>query len=71
MYENKDESIDRINRLQGRGHFQKNLRAEIIKSIEEDTPRSVIVYQYGVSRSIKMFEVCNFEYHMPVGTLSN
>ena len=34
-----------------RAHLQTNLRDEIIKSIELGTPRSVIVYQYGVSRS--------------------
>lgn len=38
-------------RFHERGHFQMNLRDEIIKSIESGTPRSVIVYQYGVSRS--------------------
>lgn len=47
----KGESSDRIIRFHDRGHFQKDLRAEIIKSIEGGTPRSVIVYQYGVSRS--------------------
>jgi DNA invertase Pin-like site-specific DNA recombinase len=47
----KEECNEAIIRFQERGHFQKDLRAEIIKSIEEGTPRSVIVYQYGVSRS--------------------
>lgn len=40
-----------IIRFHERGHFQINLRDEIIKLIESGTPRSVIVYQYGVSRS--------------------
>ncbi|HZZ75534.1 MAG TPA: hypothetical protein VFE04_06370 [Puia sp.] len=47
----KEESIETIIRFHERGHFQTNLRDEIIKSIESGTPRSVIVYQYGVSRS--------------------
>ena len=34
-----------------RGHFGPVLRAELIKEIEAGTPRSVIVYQYGVSRA--------------------
>jgi transposase len=38
-------------RFHERGHFQTNLRDEIIRSIEDGIPRSVIVYQYGVSRS--------------------
>ena len=33
------------------GHFDPELRAELIRSIEGGTPRSVIVYQYGVSRA--------------------
>jgi len=33
------------------GHFHPNLRNELIKEIEAGTPRSVIVYQYGVSRA--------------------
>ena len=40
-----------IIRFHERGHFQTNLRDEIIRLIEAGTPRSVIVYQYGVSRS--------------------
>jgi len=47
----KEEISEAIIRYHDRGHFQKNLRDEIIKSIELGTPRSVIVYQYGVSRS--------------------
>lgn len=47
----KGEEVEPIIRFHERGHFQKDLRSEIIKSIEEGTPRSVIVYQYGVSRS--------------------
>jgi transposase len=34
-----------------RGHFETGLREELIKKIEAGTPRSVIVYQYGVSRA--------------------
>jgi transposase len=47
----KEENEAPIIRFHERGHFQTNLRAEIIKLIEEGVPRSVIVYQYGVSRS--------------------
>lgn len=50
MNKNED-SNERIIRFHERGHFQTNLRDEIIKSIESGTPRSLIVYQYGVSRS--------------------
>lgn len=38
-------------RLDKRGHFEAELREELIKKIESGTPRSVIVYQYGVSRA--------------------
>jgi transposase len=34
-----------------RGHFDPALRAVLIKEIESGTPRSVIVYHYGVSRA--------------------
>ena len=34
-----------------RCHFETNLRDEIVKSIESGTPRSVIAYQYGMSRA--------------------
>jgi len=47
----KEEYSEPIVRLHERGHFQTNLRDEIVKSIEEGVPRSVLVYQYGVSRS--------------------
>ena len=47
----EDEQKGSIIRFHERGHFQTNLRDEIIRSIEGGTPRSVIVYQYGVSRS--------------------
>jgi DNA invertase Pin-like site-specific DNA recombinase len=47
----KEENKEPIIRFHERGHFQTNLRDEIIKAIEEGIPRSVIVYQYGVSRS--------------------
>ncbi len=33
------------------GHFDPRLRNELIKEIEAGTPRSVIAYQYGVSRA--------------------
>jgi transposase len=42
---------ERVIRFHERGHFQTDLRDEVIKLIESGTPRSVIVYQYGVSRS--------------------
>jgi transposase len=41
-------SRDRLNK---RCHFETSLRDEIVKSIESGTPRSVIVYQYGMSRA--------------------
>lgn len=47
----KKASDDQIIRFHERGHFEKDLRDEIIKLIEEGTPRSVIVYQYGIARS--------------------
>ena len=34
-----------------RGHFDPELRDELIREIESGTPRSVIVYRYGVSRA--------------------
>ena len=37
-------------RYHDRAHFQLDLRAQIVKSIESGTPRSVITFQYGVSR---------------------
>jgi len=47
--ENEEES--RSKRYARRGYFDPVLRAELIKEIEAGTPRSVIVYQYGVSRA--------------------
>jgi transposase-like protein len=47
----KQENSEAKKRFHERGHFQKDLRDELIKSIESGTPRSVIVYQYGVSRA--------------------
>jgi transposase len=47
--ENEEKSSSR--RYARRGHFDPALRAELIKEIESGTPRSVIVYQYGVSRA--------------------
>lgn len=48
---NKKEELLLVGRFHERGHFQISLRDEIIKAIEGGVPRSVIVYQYGVSRS--------------------
>ena len=47
----KDDNTEIVARFHERGHFNRNLRDEIIKAIEEGMPRSVIVYRYGVSRS--------------------
>jgi transposase len=47
----KDDQTEPLIRFHERGHFQTNLRDEIVKSIEAGVPRSVLVYQYGVSRS--------------------
>ena len=47
----KDDESEIVARFHERGHFNTNVRDEIIKSIEQGMPRSVIVYQYGVSRS--------------------
>jgi transposase len=44
------EQNEPIVRFHDRGHFQLDLRAQIVKSIESGTPRSVITFQYGVSR---------------------
>jgi transposase len=49
----KKENEEKTGRL-GYGcgcHFDRMLRAALIKEIEAGTPRSVIVYQYGVSRA--------------------
>jgi hypothetical protein len=45
------EQKERLIRVNKRCHFQVSLREEIVKSIESGTPRSVIAYQYGVSRA--------------------
>jgi transposase len=45
------EQKESLIRLNERCHFQRNLRDEIVKSIETGTPRSVIAYQYGMSRA--------------------
>jgi transposase len=47
----ENEEILRTGRYGKRGHFEPGLREELIKEIEAGTPRSVIVYQYGVSRA--------------------
>ncbi|MGH2643282.1 MAG: hypothetical protein ACRDE2_04990 [Chitinophagaceae bacterium] len=47
----ENEDLVRLGRFHERGHFQESLRDELIKAMEAGTPRSVIVYQYGVSRS--------------------
>lgn len=70
----ENEEILRARWYEKRGRFQPELRDELIKAIEAGTPRSVIVYQYGVSRTAiskwmrdhsseaySLFEVCNFE----------
>jgi len=49
---NKEEvEKGRIIRLNVQNHIQVKLREELIKLIESGTPRSVIAYQYGVSRA--------------------
>lgn len=47
----EDEQKERLMRVNNRCHFEISLREEIVKSIESGTPRSVIVYQYGMSRA--------------------
>jgi|ERR1700679_1549025 transposase len=47
----ENEEILETGRYEKRGHFQRELRAELIRAIESGTPRSVIVYRYGVSRA--------------------
>jgi|SRR5665213_481777 len=47
----ENEEISGAHRYEKCGHFQPELRDELIKAIEAGTPRSVIVYQYGVSRA--------------------
>jgi len=46
----KEENL-RVGRFDKSRHFQAELRDELIKRIEAGTPRSVIAYQYGVSRA--------------------
>lgn len=46
----KEEQLEEI-RFVSSGHFAAGLRQELIKAIEGGTPRSVIAYQYGVSRA--------------------
>jgi|SRR5476651_531528 len=41
----------RKGRAENRRHFEAGLREELIRRIEAGTPRSVIVYEYGVSRA--------------------
>lgn len=41
----------RSGRVGKSSHFDPDLRKELIKDIEGGTPRSVIAYQYGVSRA--------------------
>ena len=47
----KEKGDLKVGRIPGGGHFHSNLRKELIKDIEAGTPRSVIAYQYGVSRA--------------------
>jgi hypothetical protein len=47
----ENEEISGMGRYGRRGHFDPELREALIKEIEAGTPRSVIVYQYGVSRA--------------------
>jgi len=47
----KEEEYLQSSGLVRSGHFHPGLRKELIKAIESGTPRSVIAYQYGVSRA--------------------
>jgi transposase-like protein len=47
----ESEHLVRIGRVRDGGHFEKSLREELIRAIEDGVPRSVIAYQYGVSRT--------------------
>jgi transposase len=47
----ENEEKSGIKRYALRGHFDPALREALIKEIEAGTPRSVIAYQYGVSRA--------------------
>jgi len=46
----KDEGLRSVQENK-RVHFESGLREELIRQIEAGTPRSVICYQYGVSRA--------------------
>lgn len=46
----KKDKTEKVARFHERGPFQKSLREEIIKAMEQGVPRSVITYQYGISR---------------------
>jgi len=46
----KNEKSVTVARFHERSPFQKNLRDEIIKAMEDGVPRNVIAFQYGVSR---------------------
>ena len=47
----EEEQREGLNRLNERCHFPGNLRDELVRLIESGTPRSVIAYQYGMSRA--------------------
>ena len=47
----ENEELIRSVRYHEQGHFRESIRDELIRMIEEGTPRSVIAYQYGVSRT--------------------
>jgi transposase-like protein len=47
----ESEQLVSIGRVHDGGHFEKSLREELIRAIEDGVPRSVIAYQYGVSRT--------------------
>jgi transposase-like protein len=47
----ENEEILQVLRDDRRSHLPGNLREQLIKEVEAGTPRSVIAYQYGVSRA--------------------
>jgi transposase len=47
----EDEQKERLILKGKQVRFQKSVREEIVKSIESGVPRSVIAYQYGMSRA--------------------
>ena len=47
----ENEELSRAGRLDKRGHLPAELRKKLIRQIESGTPRSVIAYQFGVSRA--------------------